>query len=462
MTSDFLFYPLFREELERYLKRNPENRGAGSLLRLEREVAFGRPLLEGIVASGVPEKFFFSAKDSPFVLGGLGSAQVVAAARPEDVLERFRGFWAADPTIPVFGGFSFDAAEESAPEWEPFGRFRFTLPVIELRISEGGARVAVNHVRKKGQSTGEALGEISAILRELDAARRPVSGAADLPCRLAKELVPKKPRWNRMIQKALETIRAGDLQKIVLARKMIITRPEPWDPAAIIAALARIEEDSFTFYYQIADGIAFLGRSPERLFRMHDGRIMAEAIAGTRPRGETPSDDRRLERELLHSRKELEEHRFVAGFVETGMKRICDDVQIAAAEEILKLRNVQHVVTRFTGRSTGERSPLAIARIFHPTPAVGGHPPDGILEYLRRNEPFRRGWYGAPIGWMNRMDADFVVGIRSALVRGNELHIFAGAGIVGQSNARDEWEETEKKMDNFAAILGECPCPPGS
>jgi menaquinone-specific isochorismate synthase len=296
----------------------------------------------------------------------------------------------------------------------------------------------------------------------LDAARRPVSPAADLPCRLEKQLVPEKPQWNRMIQKALATIQAGDLQKIVLARKMVITRSKRWDPAEIIASLAQIEEDSFIFYYQIADGISFLGRSPERLFRMQDGRITAEAIAGTRPRGETPSEDQRLERELLHSRKELKEHRFVAGFVETGMKRICDDVRIAASEEILKLKNVQHIVTRFTGRSTGERSPLSIARIFHPTPAVGGYPPDGIPEYLRQNEPFQRGWYGAPIGWMNRMNADFAVGIRSALVRGNKLHIFAGAGIVGQSTARDEWKETEKKMDNFATIVGEFPCLPCS
>lgn len=456
--SDFLFYPLFREEIERYSK-NPGGTDAARLLRLEREVAFDRPLLDAIAACALPEKFFFSAKDHPFVLGGLGSAQVAAAAEPDGLLEQFRGLWEADPAIPVFGGFSFDTGEESAREWEPFDRFRFTLPRIELRQSGRRTSVAVNHLCRGGQSTREALAEISAALCAVDAAsRRPAAAEADPSCGPAKQPIPGKAQWNRMVQRALHTIRAGELQKVVLARKMVITRTSPWDPAEIMATLAKIEENSFTFCYQIADGTAFVGRSPERLFRMQEGRITAEAIAGTRPRGKAPSDDRRLESELIHSPKELAEHRFVAGFVETAMKQICADVRMTASEEILKLENVQHILSRFTGRSTEKWSPLAIARLFHPTPAVGGYPREGISAYLRSIEPFQRGWYGSPVGWMNRSNADFAVGIRSALVRGNELHIFAGAGIVGESNAGDEWKETEKKMDNFTALLRERPC----
>ena len=188
---------------------------------------------------------------------------------------------------------------------------------------------------------------------------------------------------------------------------------------------------------------------------MNAGHVLAEAIAGTRPRGKTVREDEGLEGELLNSQKELEEHRFVAGFIESAMNSICTDVRKISSEEVLKLKNVQHIITRFTGCSFRDQTPLSIAQVLHPTPAVGGYPASGIADYLKQAEPFRRGWYAAPIGWMNKKNADFAVGIRSALVNGNSLHVFAGAGIVRQSNVHAEWKETEKKMDNFTAVLGD-------
>jgi len=229
----------------------------------------------------------------------------------------------------------------------------------------------------------------------------------------------------------------------------------PWNPDALLRALAGIQEESFTFFYQVDEGVAFLGRSPERLFRLEDGRIYAEAIAGTRSRGRNDFDDRRLEAELLGSAKEVQEHRFVSGFIESRMRRYCSHVRKECVEDVLKLKNVQHILTRFAGSGCWHESPLAIAAAFHPTPAVGGVPQERILELLRKSEPFARGWYAAPIGWMTKIAADFAVGIRSALVHGKHLHIFAGAGIVTRSNSRAEWDETEKKMDHFTAILKE-------
>jgi menaquinone-specific isochorismate synthase len=452
MKYDSLFYPLFREEIEQ-LASNSARKQAGYLVRIEKEVALSEPVLDTILSSRIPEKFYYSAKDDTFILGGLGNALVVEAERADEVLNGFCRLWDNNETIPVFGGFAFDG-EETSPEWEPFGRFRFTLPLVELAKTHDRSRISVNYVNKKGLPLGQAFREIADALQSLDASPR-VPPKAALPNVSDRQLIPEKHFWNRMIKKALREIREGDLKKIVLTRKKIVIAAEGWNPAQIIASLAKIAENSFTFYYQIDDGVAFLGRSPERLFRMHDGNILAEAIAGTRPRGKTPFDDQRLEAELLNSPKELEEHRFVAGFIEARMNQLCTDVRMESREEILKLQNVQHIITRFAGRLLPQQTPLSVAETFHPTPAVGGLPQEEIRQCLRRHEPFRRGWYAAPIGWMNRKNADFAVGIRSALVNGKALHIFAGAGIVQQSNAHAEWSETEKKMDNFAAILGE-------
>ncbi|PKN04521.1 MAG: hypothetical protein CVU74_06455, partial [Deltaproteobacteria bacterium HGW-Deltaproteobacteria-9] len=324
----------------------------------------------------------------------------------------------------------------------------------EIGKSPRGFHVAVNYINSGRLPLESVRKIITEGLQDLDAMFRqlPISPK---PSGLAFELIPEKSHWNSMVKNALHSISEEVLKKIVLARKKIITQPSVWNPAQILTAISKIDENSFTFFYQVAKSVAFVGRSPERLFRIQDGHILAEAIAGTRPRGKNDFDDRRLEAELLDSPKEMDEHRFVSGYIDARMRRHCKDVKVESREEVIKLKNIQHIITRFTGCACGNSHPLSIARAFHPTPAVGGYPQERILEQIKQSEPFHRGWYAAPIGWMNKANADFAVGIRSALINRNHLHIFAGAGIIRQSNSQAEWSETEKKMDNFTAILGE-------
>jgi len=431
-----------------------DHKAVPCLFRLTKKMEAGFSILDTVASCNVPDKFYFSAKDDLFIMGGLGSALTIEAADTESLLNGFKDVWAVDESVPVFGGFSFHDEDPPPHEWENFNHCRFTLPFLEMRKSAGELHLAVNYINSGKNPLSSVLQDIAEGLRSLDEMLHHLPSSLR-PSGLAVELIPDKSHWNVMVKKALHTISEEVLKKIVLARKKIITSPGIWDPAQIILAMSKIDENSFIFLYQIDHGIAFLGRSPERLFRIRDGRMLAEAIAGTRPRGKNVFDDQRLEAELLNSPKEIDEHRFVSGYLETVMRRYCTDVKIQSREEILKLKNVQHIITRFTGSVGGNTHPLSLARTFHPTPAVGGYPREKIFEHLRQSEPFNRGWYAAPIGWMNKTNADFAVGIRSALVHRNHLHIFAGAGIVRQSNAQSEWTETEKKMDNFTAILKE-------
>ncbi len=444
---------MFREELDQ-LTHSDDHKAVPYLFRLTKDIDPLFPVLDAVISCKVPEKFYFSAKDDLFVLAGLKSALTLESANPDVILNSLNNVWAVDASIPVFGGFSFYADETPAPEWKLFGRYRFTLPFLEISKTSKGCQVSVNYINTGKNPLTSIIQEISESLRGLDESLQSLTTAVR-PSGLSTELIPDKSHWNGMVKKALHSISDEILKKIVLARKKIITHPGIWDPAQMILAMSKIDENSFTFLYQLDDGIAFLGRSPERLFRIRDGQILAEAIAGTRPRGKTAFDDQHLEAELLACAKEVDEHRFVSGFIETVMRRHCSDVKVESREEILKLKNVQHIITRFTGCACSRVHPLAIARDFHPTPAVGGYPQEKIYQQLRESEPFNRGWYAAPIGWMNKTNADFAVGIRSALINRKHLHIFAGAGIVRQSNAQAEWTETEKKMDNFTAILKE-------
>jgi len=378
----------------------------------------------------------------------------VESCKADDIADAFRKLWIIDESIPIFGGFSFDNGRVLAPEWERFGHCRFTLPFLEIRQSHEGVYLSVNYINTGKNHMFSIIEDVADTLRDLDMSIHSMT-PAHKSSGLVTELIPDKSHWNLMIKKALHSISEDIFKKIVLARKKVIEHPETWNPAQIMLSMSKIKENSFAFLYQPDQETAFLGRSPERLFQIREGRILAEAIAGTRPRGKNDFDDRRLEAELLDSSKEVDEHRFVSGYIEAIMRRYCSDVKTTSREEILKLKNVQHIITRFTGVAGHDADPLSIARAFHPTPAVGGYPQEKIFEHLRESEPFNRGWYAAPIGWMNKTSADFAVAIRSALAHRNHLHIFAGAGIVRQSSAQSEWAETEKKMDNFTSILKE-------
>ena len=136
------------------------------------------------------------------------------------------------------------------------------------------------------------------------------------------------------------------------------------------------------------------------------------------------------------------------------MIRLCSETQTGMAEKVLKLDKVQHLVTRFWGTPRNGISPFESLLTLHPTPAVGTHPPEasGLIDEL---EPFERGWYAGPIGWMNQTAAEFVIAIRSALINHNELHVFAGAGIVEQSDPEREWQEIDDKMANFSFVSGD-------
>lgn len=445
---------LFEDIISQWARHHAGHHHAPYLVRLKKTAIPDKSILDRLLAFSIPEKFYYRAKDGNFILGGLGSALTAEGGSVTDILNGFERLWKEDETVPVLGGFAFFPGDEAAAEWLPFGRFRFTLPFVEFQSNNGNLLIAVNYINKKNHQPRAVAQEIRRMLESLDEECMASSDASPTAV-LKKNLLPEKTGWNQMVKKALLAIKAEEMKKIVLARKKIIISPDAWNPARIIRIMAEIKENSFTFFYQIGENIAFLGRSPERLFRLEAGHVLAEAIAGTRPRGKTPREDESLEGELLNSQKELEEHRFVAGYIETAMNGICTEVRKISSEEVLKLKNVQHIITRFTGRSLSNQTPLSIAQALHPTPAVGGYPAESITGYLKAAEPFQRGWYAAPIGWMNKNNADFAVGIRSALINGNSLHLFAGAGIVRQSNAHAEWKETEKKMDNFTAVLGD-------
>ncbi|MDZ7756070.1 isochorismate synthase [Rhodohalobacter sp.] len=163
--------------------------------------------------------------------------------------------------------------------------------------------------------------------------------------------------------------------------------------------------------------------------------------------GKQPQKMPSLEHELLHSQKDLSEHAFVLDAIEENLQRYSDILNIPISPGIKKLSNVQHLYTPVHAKIKEGVSRTEVLSKLHPTPAVGGYPREAAMPYINKLEHFDRGWYAAPLGWINAHgEGEFVVAIRSGLIKTNEVRFFAGCGIVEDSNPQKEWDETNLKF----------------
>lgn len=218
--------------------------------------------------------------------------------------------------------------------------------------------------------------------------------------------------------------------------------------------MGRHAPQAFHFCFQLAPNKAFLGITPELLYRRSGTQIGSEAIAGTRPRGQTLEDDQRLADELRNSEKEQREHLMVLDRMERVLKQFCRQTKRLSYLERLPLRHVQHLLSRMQGILRPNVNDSDLLPSFHPTPAVSGTPDPEAREIIRELEPFDRGWYAGPVGWINRNQAEFAVAIRSGLLCGRTLRVYTGAGIVAGSVPEEEWREIEVKLQSWKSLLG--------
>ena len=244
------------------------------------------------------------------------------------------------------------------------------------------------------------------------------------------------------------------LSKVVLARqKTLVLTPPDVDHRFILRELAAIKEESYLFAFEMPSGEVFLGRPPERILRWREGHVEVDALAGTRQRDKSKESDDERARTLSSSSKDLNEHRWVANFVEKRLGEVCDEVRREENESILKLKNVQHILTRFCAKLKPTAQARDLLYRLHPTPAVGGVPTDEALKFLAVTETFDRRWFAGAVGYSDGPSGDFAIGIRTAFLRGDQLTLIAGAGIVEGSEPAEEWREIELKFKNFLDLF---------
>lgn len=399
-------------------------------------------------------KLYWSGREGGLGVAAVGAADVREGDAPEgaDALsKRLASLLVSDDNgARYYGGLRFDPAQEPTEEWAAFGAYRFVLPRFELHVEEEeGATLVCNLVLPRdADRSGEILDQAEVLALPQDA-----SGGA-LPTPISRTDGPDLSGWRENVERALRLFSEGNLGKIVLARRTELGFAEDLDATLLAERLEAATPGCFHFYAEPEDGIAFLGASPERLFRREGRLIESEAVAGTRPRGASPADDEGLREDLLRSEKDLFEHAYVRVGIEGALEPLCEELEVEEGVSEMKLARRRHLRSKVRGTLREGVTDAGLLDALHPTPAVGGHPRDEALEEIRDLEPFDRGRYAGPIGWIGADASEFAVGIRSGLVRARSLALFSGAGIVTGSVPDEEWAEIEQKIGDFTKMFG--------
>ena len=249
-------------------------------------------------------------------------------------------------------------------------------------------------------------------------------------------------------------IRSGAYEKAVLAAPREIEAGAPISPGVALERLRDGYPDCHLFCFRSGDGI-FLGASPEQLVGLRGGRVSALGLAGSARRGQTPEEDKALGEALLHSAKDRIEHETVVRALREGLATHAEHLHAPNQPGLRRLRNIQHLATEVSADVRPGVDVLDLVERLHPTPAVCGWPTAAARAVIARHERFDRGWYADADGWIDGDgDGEFAVGLRSALVRGARARLFAGAGIMGDSDPSAELAEIELKFRPLTSALG--------
>ena len=359
----------------------------------------------------------------------------------------------------LFGGFAFDPLSPRTQLWAEFPGGLLILPRFLLSYSANHVTLTINRMIQASDNIEQSVQEIEAGMRHLQAAieRAPITPREETFNQFSIHEVQPASEWMEMVANVVGMIQQDAFEKVVLARDIQVVLNDPAGAFDISATLQRLRESypaAYVFAVQRGERF-FVGATPERLVQAQDGQIHTMALAGSARRGETAGEDAQLGTELLQSEKNNSEHAIVVAMVREALESHCTNVRVSAAPQLLKLKNLQHLKTPIAGELVPGRCILDVLADLHPTPAVGGFPRHATLETIRNTEKLDRGWYAGPLGWIGAGGhGEFAVALRSGLIDGSKATLFAGCGIVSNSDPQAEYAESDLKFQVMLRGLG--------
>jgi len=400
-----------------------------------------------------------------WALAGLGCAQALQASGPERfaVVERAwrrAGALACSDApggppgigLVAMGGFAFNPAGTGSPPWSGFCPASLIVPVVALARHRERTWVTLTVAVQPDDTTADAVGRAEDTLSRLREAPLPLLDPAPAAAPQVRSVMPPS-HYEEAVAGAVQRIRHGELEKVVLAREVEVSAPAGLDPGAIFGVLRQGFPSCFIYAVGRRDS-TFTGATPELLIRRQGARASTVALAGSTRRSADPAVDAHLGERLLGSTKDREENAIVARRIARALRPY--SVWVAAAPDpvVVKVANIQHLAAPIRAQLTGPVGAVELAGSLHPTPAVGGEPWSVAEPLIPALEGFDRGWYAGPVGWTDASgDGEFCVALRCGLLRGTSARLFAGAGIVRDSEPAAELAETEVKLQALLPLV---------
>jgi salicylate biosynthesis isochorismate synthase/menaquinone-specific isochorismate synthase len=351
------------------------------------------------------------------------------------------------------GGFAFAPDGGGAPHWAGFAAASLHVPEVAFVRRGDDVRLTFS-VLAHPDDTAEDL------IARVDARAASLCDGVALPLldpdpagryRVVSAMPPE--HYEGAVARGVERIRAGELDKIVLAREVQVHAPVDHDPAAVLGVL----REAFPSCHLVCAGrgdAAFVAASPELLIRRDGERAATLALAGSTRRSADPAVDDHLGERLLRSAKDREEQAIVTRRIARTLQPYSVWVTAHDEPEVVKMANIQHLGTPIRAQLARPVSVVELVGVLHPTPAVGGEPLAVAAPLIPALEGLDRGWYAGPVGWTDLdEDGEFVVGLRCALLRGPVARCYAGVGVVRDSDPAAELAETEVKLQALLPVL---------
>ena len=409
-------------------------------------------LIDWLAKQNEPVKFYWRDREGNMELASLGSAlnfQSVSVSQDQQTIYRkIAGCLSSTPQpIRFYGRISFPRYINGKCSTAQI----FVLPRFELQRTYAGELLfSCNLIRKHDD---HAMNSIINGLNRLHFSPESSSIVAAKPRIMQRRDIPNYLEWCQLFNKAMGFLTDSTLEKIVLSKRSDFIIDQELDPFSLLKRMTANNSNSFHYYSQSSHSEpTFFGGSPELLYQRQNQELYTEAIAGTRIRSIFRFDDQQFSQNLLQSNKDRCEHQYVLKSLCDGLQTLAKKIYIEKQPHILKLEHLQHLRQSIRASLFASSTDADIWAKLHPSAAVGGLPKLPALQRIQELEPHPRQWYSGMIGWLCKDSAQFAVAIRSASCVANTLTVFAGVGIVKDSEADAEWQELEQKIQSFLKL----------
>ncbi|AYC29925.1 isochorismate synthase [Paenisporosarcina cavernae] len=409
------------------------------------------------------ERYYWQNRDNTKTIVGLGHLKTFTSNHSSDRFDDIQMQWnlllqhvvqeKEDASPVLFGGFSFDPINSLPSEWSAFPTAFFAVAKFQLVIEKERSYLSIHYLGNEKDSA-EVFESLRKQRDELIHSAQVKEWKVYVKHDVVKAEEILRDSYLEAVTNTRNAIRRGQLNKAVIARKLVLTMKEEVHVPSSLYFLSKEQPESYEFGLENGDS-AFVGATPERLVKVEDETVFTTCLAGSIKRGTNALEDKHLGEELLADQKNLEEHQYVVKMISDVFDELCTDVKVPFGPKLMKTRDIQHLYTPIEGKPDNTSSIFQFVEKLHPTPALGGAPTEEAVKLIRVEEKMNRGYYAAPVGWVDaRGNGEFVVAIRSALLQGKNAYLYAGGGIVANSTAEKEYAETIVKFRPMLRALG--------